>query len=233
MAGDLTYFWVPSPDPERGRAFYTGLLGWTLTPREQGDGYHVDGITVPGAIVAGRDGDRPQLYFGVDDVRDAAGEALELGGHAGEIVEFDQGVSAECSYDGVEFGLFSPAGGLTPATPGDKEGDLAYFVVPVGLPDDARTFYAAVLGWEYENDDIEAAYQHVTNVVPPGGLFTDVRASRPVSYFRVQWLDNAVRRVQELGGEAGAPVDSPTGRSVDCSDDQGILFSLWQPAPGY
>ena len=233
MAGDLTYFWIPSPDPELGRAFYGGLFNWTLAPRDQGDGYHVDGITVPGAIVGGRDGDRAQLYFGVDDVRDAVAEVQELGGRAEEIVEFRYGASTECSYDGVEFGLFRPAEGLGAPAPCDKEGDLAYFVVPIGLPDDARTFYAAVLGWEYEHDDIEATYHHVTNVVPPGGLFTDAKASRPVSYFRVQWLDVAMRRVQELGGQAGAPVESSSGSSADCSDDQGVQFSLWQPAPGF
>jgi uncharacterized protein len=234
MAGDLTYFWIPSPDPERGRAFYGGLFGWNLQPREQGDGFHIEGISVPGGIVGGREGDRPHLYFGVDDLADTVAEVEDLGGHAEEIVEFYEGASSECGYDGVEFGLFRPADGL-PAKPApcDKPGDLGYFVVPVDVPDDARTFYAAVLGWEYEHDDIDAAYHHVVNVVPPGGLFTDVEATRPVSYFRVEYLDFAVRRVRELGGEVGESTDSATGSSVDCTDDQGIHFSLWQPAAGY
>ena len=70
MAGDLIYYWIPSPDPERGRAFYSGLFGWTLEPREQGDGYAITSTSLYAGIVGGRPGTRPFLYFLVDDVSD-------------------------------------------------------------------------------------------------------------------------------------------------------------------
>jgi predicted enzyme related to lactoylglutathione lyase len=42
-----------------------------------------------------------------------------------------------------------------------------------------------------------------------------------------------MQRVRDLGGEVGMPLESVTGFSTDCTDDQGVEFSLWQPAFGY
>jgi predicted enzyme related to lactoylglutathione lyase len=52
-------------------------------------------------------------------------------------------------------------------------------------------------------------------------------------YFRVDDLDALCERVIELGGRAAVPAEGSTGRSVVVSDDQGVSFSLWQPAPGF
>ena len=46
-------------------------------------------------------------------------------------------------------------------------------------------------------------------------------------------IHTACARVTELGGRAAVPAESPSGLSVVVSDDQGVSFSLWQPAPGY
>jgi len=232
MAGDLAYFWIPSPDPERGHAFYSALFGWTLEPRAQGDGYGIASTSVYGGLVSGRDSTRPFLYFAVDDIVDAVDEVRELGGRAGDPTAFGEGASSHCTYDGVEFGLFRPAGGPQPPIVSDQPGDLGYFVVPVRDAAEGRSFYAAVLGWEYAHDDIDAAYHHVVNVLPPGGLFTGDRGSRPKSYLRVDDIQFSIARLRELGGEAGAPVESANGASVDCRDDQGVEISLWQPAAG-
>ena len=233
MSGDLTYFWIPAPDPERSAAFYRGLFGWTLEPREQGDGYGVSSTAVYGGIVGGREGMRPFLYFSAEDVPNAASAVHEFGGRAGELSVFPEGVSVDCSYDGVEFGIFRPAGEAPEAAPGKAAGDLGYFTIPIGDTGDARAFYGSVFDWEYEHDDLDAPYHHVTNCTPPGGLYTDDDGDRPRSYFRVEDIEIALRRVRELGGEAGMPAESATGVSASCLDDQGIEISLWQPAPGY
>src|SRR5438270_310692 len=82
-------------DPERGAAFFRGLFGWTLEPRESGDGYGISSTTVYGGIVGGREGTRPALYFSTDDVANAAAAVHEFGGHAGELVEFSEGASVD------------------------------------------------------------------------------------------------------------------------------------------
>ena len=46
-------------------------------------------------------------------------------------------------------------------------------------------------------------------------------------------VDAVCKRVTELGGKAAAPADSASGRSAVVSDDQGVSFSVWQPAPGF
>lgn len=233
MSGDLTYFWIPSPDPELGAAFYRGLFGWTLEPREQGDGYGISSTTVYGGIVGGREGTRPFLYFSTDDVPNAAAAVHEFGGHAGEVHEFTEGASVDCTYDGVQFGIFRPAGPDVAAAPSNMPGDLGYFVVPVGDAAEARSFYGSVLGWEYDHDDLDAAYHHVVNCLPPGGLYTEDGGTRPQSFFRVLDVDASLLRVRELGGDAGEVVESSTGLVAACRDDQGVEFSLWQPAAGY
>lgn len=233
MPGDLTYFWIPSPDPEAGRAFYAGLFGWELEPRGHGDGYSITSTTVFGGIVGGREGDRPYLYFSTDDIFDAADEVHELGGHASEVSSFDEGASIDCVYDDVHFGIFRPAGDAVAAVPSDQLGDLAYFTIPVRDAGDARSFYSALFAWEYEHDDIDAPYHPIMNVQPPGGLNTEDEGTRPRSFFRVADIEASLQRIRELGGEAGMPAESVSGLSADCRDDQGIEFSLWQPAPGY
>lgn len=233
MSGDLTYFWIPSPDPEAGAAFYGGLFGWTLEPRESGDGYGVSSTTVYGGIVSGREGTRPFLYFSADEVGDAADAVHEEGGHASEVSVFPEGESVDCTYDDVEFGIFSPAVDDEPPGLSDEPGDLAYFTIPVRDAAEARSFYASVLGWEYEHDDIDAPYHHVVNCTPAGGLYTEDDGHRPRSYFRVLDIEASLQRVRDLGGEVGMALESATGRSADCRDDQGVEFSLWQPAAGY
>jgi len=232
VSGDLTYFWIPSPDPEAGRRFYSELFGWTLTPRPGGDGFGIESTSVYGGIVGGRDGNRPYLYFSADDVEDAAAAVRELGGHHGDLSVFDEGVSVDCQYDGVHFGIFRAAGEAE-VVASDRWSDLGYFTVPIGDPAEARAFYADILGWEYASDDMDAPYHHVVNCAPPGGLYAEDDGDRPRSYFRVEDIQAALQKVRDLGGTAGTLVESPTGASADCSDDQGIELSLWQPAAGY
>ena len=52
-------------------------------------------------------------------------------------------------------------------------------------------------------------------------------------WFKVSDIRAAVARVRDLGGHADQPQESPSGWSAACRDDQGTLFNLWQPAPGY
>jgi predicted enzyme related to lactoylglutathione lyase len=77
----------PADDPARARAFWSGLLGTELAPREpeHGEGWQVspsaDGVGV-GVHARGRGpGDSYSLpYFAVDDLPAAAARVTELGG---------------------------------------------------------------------------------------------------------------------------------------------------------
>ncbi|GAA0635204.1 VOC family protein [Brevundimonas lenta] len=97
----------------------------------------------------------------------------------------------------------------------------------------ARAFYGALFGWTFDEASSSPTYAHVADSTPAFG-FTKVERARDFThlYFRVDDVDAACARVGELGGKAAMPSDSASGRSAVVCDDQGVSFSLWQPAAG-
>ncbi len=111
---------------------------------------------------------------------------------------------------------------------------LGYFTMDTPDIGKAKAFYSAVFGWTFDPVASSPTYAHVADSRPPFG-FTKVERARefPHLYFRVDDIEAVCKRVTELGGKAAVPSESATGRSVVVSDDQGVSFSLWQPAPGF
>ena len=111
-------------------------------------------------------------------------------------------------------------------------GDLYYFTLPVHDMAKAQAFFAAVLGWQF--DDPERG--HVVNITaPPGGVrqVEPDASTRPELWFVVEDIHVAVAKVRELGGTAQDPVLYDSGWSADCVDDQGTTFNLSVPAQKY
>lgn len=99
----------------------------------------------------------------------------------------------------------------------------------VGVPDArrAQAFYGQLLGWTFRTTKGDNAWIETPGV--RGGLHGDDTSNIQV-YFSVPDLEAAVRRVRELGGEAGEPgPEEASGRYVSCRDDQGVRFGLHQP----
>ncbi|MFC7379759.1 VOC family protein [Brevundimonas sp. GCM10030266] len=111
---------------------------------------------------------------------------------------------------------------------------LGYFTLDTLDIQKAKAFYGALFGWRFDDAASSATYAHVVDSDPPFGL-TKVERVKDFShlYFRVEDVDALCARVVELGGKAAIPSDSPSGRGVVVSDDQGVSFSLWKPAKGY
>ena len=111
---------------------------------------------------------------------------------------------------------------------------LGYFTIDTADLDKARAFYGALFGWTFDDAQSKTAYAHVTGGQPPFGF---VKVARPKNnehrYFRVDDVDALCRRVVELGGKAAVPSESESGRTAVVADDQGVSFSLWQPAAGF
>ena len=111
---------------------------------------------------------------------------------------------------------------------------LGYFTIDTADLDKARAFYGALFGWTFDDAQSKTAYAHVTGGQPPFGF---VKVERPKNnehlYFRVDDVDALCRRVVELGGKAAVPSESESGRTAVVADDQGVSFSLWQPAAGF
>lgn len=111
---------------------------------------------------------------------------------------------------------------------------LGYFTLDTLDIEKARAFYGALFGWRFDEAGSHPTYAHVDGVEPPFG-FTKVERARDFShlYFRVDDIRAACARVTELGGKAAVPSESASGLSAAVCDDQGVSFSLWQPAPGH
>jgi uncharacterized protein len=100
----------------------------------------------------------------------------------------------------------------------------------VGVPDAARAkaFYGALLGWKFEPTHGENAW--IASGGMRGGVHDGDEARTIVLYFRVDDIEEAARRVRELGGHADDPgPEGPGGRYLECRDDQGVPFGLHQP----
>ena len=108
--------------------------------------------------------------------------------------------------------------------------ELGYFTIP--LPDIAKgmTFYGALFGWTF---DADGPYAHVNNTKLPLGLNTGAVVDLSTFYFRVDDVKAAAEKVRALGGKASDVTQSPSGLGVQCTDDQGTKFALWQAAEGY
>ncbi len=111
---------------------------------------------------------------------------------------------------------------------------LGYFTIDTPDVDKARAFYAALFGWSFDAAASSPTYAHVTDSDPAFG-FTKVERAQNAThlYFRVDDVEALCKRVTELGGQAAAPSESQSGLTAVVSDDQGVSFSLWQPAPGF
>jgi predicted enzyme related to lactoylglutathione lyase len=214
------YFAIHTPDTARAKDFYNAVFGWTYD--SSGDYHHVKGSSPAGGITPG-DTARVEASLVVPDAAAAVARVRELGGTAPDPVRSESGWSVQIQDGhggGVE--LWQPAEGYgDDADP--QEGDVFYFVLPAAN-DEAKSFYASVLGWELTPGSHQGGW-NITNVTPPGGLF--VSAPGPVDlYFRVADVDATKELVRQAGGTAGETHPNTHGHHAACRDDQGAAFSI-------
>jgi len=105
--------------------------------------------------------------------------------------------------------------------------ELGYFTLKVADIARARAFYGALFGWEFEGNG------HVGNTKFPLGISGGGPVDVSFAFFRVADLEDAIARLTTLGGQVRRRRNPPSGANAECSDDQGTIFSLWQPAPGF
>jgi uncharacterized glyoxalase superfamily protein PhnB len=132
-------------------------------------------------------------------------------------------------YETVDLGDRAPTRTEIAAASATAAG-LGYFTVNAPDPDRAAAFYSALLGWRTHPS---GQGHHIENVSPPGGI--DGSATEPgvTIFFRVDDVATTAARVRELGGTVIEEAVYDSGGSAQCLDDQGVPFTLWQPAPGY
>ncbi|EME60890.1 VOC family protein [Amycolatopsis decaplanina] len=109
-------------------------------------------------------------------------------------------------------------------------GQVNWVEIPAADTAKARAFYGALFNWgtsEFDGD------YHVIDNGPDGAIIpAEDGFSHPRVYFATDDIDASVNRLHELGGHSEDVSTVPgIGRIAHCHDDQGIPFSLYEPAP--
>jgi predicted enzyme related to lactoylglutathione lyase len=97
----------------------------------------------------------------------------------------------------------------------------------------AKTFFAELLGWEYQTDD--GGYVWIRNVGSlNGGMREQTEQERGIPpnrlpYFAVEDADEAARQAAQLGGRRLLPtIEIHLGRFAGIADLQGALFAVFE-----
>jgi uncharacterized glyoxalase superfamily protein PhnB len=166
-------------------------------------------------------------------IRDPFGQQWQIDQPGAVAVDVSQMEADGYAYETVDLGDRAPAAPPTrteTAAANASAPGLGYFTLGAPEPERAAAFFTALLGWDARPS---GEGFHIENVSPPGGI--DGSAAEPgvTVYFRVADAAALAQRVRELGGTVLSEETYPSGGSATCLDDQGIPFTLWQPAPGY
>lgn len=244
--------WVDlfSSDPQASKAFYGELFGWTfLDSGGEFGGYvtcQADGRAASGLMTNDGSSGTPDgwtTYLAVDDAEASVERAAAAGAQvvAPAMPVGDLGAMAVLvDPAGAVFGLwqsgehFGFARYNEPGTVGWDELHTKDFAT-------ATTFYADLLGWDYEvtGDSDEFRYRTaqvdglpVAGVMDAHSYLTEQVPSHWAVYFDVADIDASVALVEKLGGSVvRAPEDTPFGRLADVTDATGAPFKLHQAPP--
>lgn len=232
-------------DPDRSRAFYAEVFGWTSEESGEEFGGYInfskDGHRIAGCMGKDPAMDAPDgwsVYLAVEDAERTA-EAVTARGGAVEAPPMpvgDLGTMAFVTDPGGAFiGMWQPGEhrgfGLVGehGTPSHVELHTRDFAASV-------TFYGDVFGWNSEtiSDAPEFRYELLEVAEGDSAGIMDATAWLPEGvpahwsiYFAVDDVDQALAQIGGLGGSTIAPAeDTPYGRLATSADPTGAVFKL-------
>jgi uncharacterized protein len=237
---------VSSPDVEASKRFYSGLFGWEVQdagPAEETGGYAM--FTLKGRTVAGlspvQDENQPPMwsvYVATDDADAAAARVTEAGGDVlfGPIDVMDAGRMAVFAHPAAGLLGTWQAGAHTGAQLVNEPGALNWNELQTRDVEGAKAFYAAVFGWQPDDQDFGGMTYTVFNVGDTGIAGAMAMPSQApaevaafwLAYFTVADCDASVAKVQELGGSALGPAHDleGVGRFAVVADPHGASFGV-------
>jgi predicted enzyme related to lactoylglutathione lyase len=232
-------------DPDKSRAFYGDVFGWTS--EEAGDefgnyiNFQKDGVPVAGGMRNDGQAGTPDgwtVYLATDDAKATTDAAAEHGGQVivpamdvGELGTMAVVIDAGQAAIGIwQPGLHKGFGVLgEPDTPG-------WFELHTRDYDTAVKFYRDVFGWDTHVTGDTPEFRYTTLGEGDGQLagIMDASAFLPEGvpahwsvYFAVADTDATLAKIVELGGSVVQPAeDTPYGRLASATDPTGALFKL-------
>lgn len=111
-----------------------------------------------------------------------------------------------------------------------RHGDIAHVTMVTPDAVRAKNFYEAVLRLPFVPGATPGAWGG-QDIQPPFGMWSPEDQPTQVQLcFRVDDIEAAVERVRGAGGTAEEIAHKHYGLIVECADDQGTHFQLWQPS---
>jgi uncharacterized protein len=244
-----TFCWVglATSDPGSAKAFYTSLFGWQAGDLEAGAAGTYTTLRHGGEEVAILYMQQPEAraagapphwtsYISVEDAEATAARAGELGGAAVFREPFDVldagRVAAIRDPSGAIVSLWQPRERIG-ATLVNDVGALCWNELATTDVERAKSFFAEMLGWEYETND--SGYGSIINAGRRNGGMrqqTEEERGTPPSwlpYFTVESADEAARQAEQLGGRTLLPnTEIHIGRFAVIADRQGAAFAVFE-----
>jgi predicted enzyme related to lactoylglutathione lyase len=243
------FCWVglATSGPDSAKAFYTSLFGWEAEDLSAGAAGSYTMLRHGGREVAILYRQQPEAlaagapphwssYISVGDAGATAAKANELGGAAVFREPFDVldhgRVAAIRDPTGAIVSLWQPRSRVG-ATLVNDVGALCWNEFATTDVERAKTFFAELLGWEYETD--AGGYVSIRNA---GGLNGGMREQTAqergippnwLPYFTVSSADEAARQAAQLGGTRLLPTtEIHRGRFAVIADPQGAAFAVFE-----
>lgn len=243
-----TFCWTEntSTDLEAAKTFYLDLFGWSKNEIPIGNGRLYTMFQHHGENAAAISGMTPDIqargipshwsnYVAVADVDALLGPVSENGGIIlfGPMDILDSGrMLLIQDPTGAQLGLWQPKNHIGAGIV-NTIGAMCWNELLTRDAATAKTFYGAVLGWEFYGEE---HYIHISNrgrnnggIMPMDENFGDMPPCWMV-YFHVADIDAGMKRVEELGGKVVTPkMEAPdTGWFTVIEDPAGAVFYIMQ-----
>jgi hypothetical protein len=243
--GTISWTDLATTDPAAAKEFYAALFGWEYDDQPAGEGVIYSMAKLGGRSAAAISPQQPDeaaqgipphwnVYVTVEDVEATTAKVGEAGGRvlAGPFDVLDAGrMTVLADPAGAVLSLWQ-AGASIGAEIVNVPGSLTWADTATPDPDAAQAFYAALLGWRFDQMSEEPPYWVIWNGERTnGGMTVPPEGAPPVwyPYFAVEDVDAAVQAAQAAGGQPFVgPVDVPNGgRFALIQDPQGAAFAVF------
>jgi predicted enzyme related to lactoylglutathione lyase len=248
-----TFCWIDlgTPDQDAAGEFYGALFGWQLKEDEnpeQTGGYRSAqlGDNAVGGVMKLMEEAQPPAwtsYVCVEDAEATAAKVREAGGNVlyepMQVLEYGK-MAVFADPAGAVFATWQPGVNIGADVIGEP-GAMSWNELNTRDPEAAKSFYADVFGWSFEEKQYEGGRYTIIQLGEEtvGGLL-DITERVPAEipahwlvYFAVEDADATIEEARRRGGEIPAgPFDmSEVGRIAVVKDPWGAWFAVIQPDP--